>query len=73
MKTTYPFAIWIFALLFSSYATSNVSFNNNPNYHTKIKSTFIEVKEVKIQKFLDGLGQTLIDTLEKNNVSFKFW
>lgn len=71
MKTIHLFAIGLFALLFSGCVTSNVSFNNNPDYHTKIKSAFIEVKDVKIQKFLDGLGQTLIDTLEKNDVSIK--
>lgn len=71
MKTIYLFIIGIFTLLFSGCVTSNVSFNNNPDYHTKIKSAFVEVKDVKIQKFLNGLGQSLIDTLKNSDVSIK--
>lgn len=71
MKTINLFTIGLFVFLFSSCVTSNVSFNNNPDYHTKIKSAFIEVKDVKIQKFLDRLSESLIDTLKNSDVSVK--
>jgi len=71
MKTVNLFTIGLFALLFSSCVTSNVLFNNNPDYHTKIKTAFIEVKDVRIGRFLDGLSLSLITNLKNNDVSIK--
>ena len=71
MKIKNLFVIGLFAMLFSGCVTSNVSFNNNPDYNKKMKTVFFEVKDVKIGKFLDGLGQSLITNLENQGVTVK--
>ncbi len=68
MKTINLFVIGLFALFLSSCATTNVAFNNNPDYHTKIKSAFVQVKDVQLGFFLQGLTDSLVNNLEKNNV-----
>ena len=68
MKTTNLLLLGLFALLFSGCATTNVSFNNNPEYHTKIKTAFVQVKDVQLGFFLNGLTDSLINNLENNNV-----
>ena len=71
MKTKYLFVIGFFALLLSSCVTSKVSFNNSPDYHTKIKTAFVEIKDVNIGRFLDQFGSSLISNLENEGVSIK--
>jgi hypothetical protein len=68
MKTKNLLFIGLFALIFSSCATTNVAFNNNPDYHTKIKTAFLQVKDVQLGFFLKGLTDSLVNNLENNNV-----
>ncbi len=71
MKTVNLLVIGLIVLFFSGCVTSNVSFNNNPDYHDKIKTAFVEVKDIEIGRFLDGFGQLLITNLENKGVSVK--
>jgi hypothetical protein len=68
MKNINVFLIGLLALVFSSCATTQVAFNNNPDYHTKIKSAFVQVKDVQLGFFLKGLTDSLVNNLENNNV-----
>jgi hypothetical protein len=68
MKTANLLLIGLFAFILSSCATTNVAFNNNPDYHTKIKSAFLQVKDVQLGFFLNGLTDSLVNNLENNNV-----
>jgi hypothetical protein len=71
MKTKNLFLIGLFALVIWSCVTSHVAFNNNPDYHNKIKTAFVEVKDVRIERFLDGLSQSLITNLKNDDISIK--
>lgn len=69
MKTVNLFVIGLFALLFSGCATTNIAFNNNPDYHTKIKTAFLQVKDIQLGFFLKGLTDSLVNNLEGNNIT----
>lgn len=68
MKIITLFVIGLFALFLSSCASSRVEFNNDPDYHTKVKKAFVQVKDVQIGFFLKGLTDSLINNLEINQV-----
>lgn len=71
MKTTNLLLFGLFALLFSSCATTQVAFNSNPEYHTKINIAFVQVKDVQMGFFLNGLSDSLVKNLERNNVKVR--
>ncbi len=76
MKLVHLLFYSLFPFLFSSciVVKSEVNFNNDAEYHTKINSAFIEVKDIKLSYFLDGLNDSLVSNLKTKNViiqSFK--
>ena len=71
MKIINALFIGLFALIFSACATTNVTFNNNPDYRTKIKSAFVQVKDVQLGFFLKGLTDSLVYNLERNNITVR--
>ena len=75
MKLTHLFYLVFFSFLFSGCVVvkSQVDFNNDAEYHTKIKSAFVEVKDIKLSYFLDGLNDSLIANLKTKNVTIQYF
>ena len=73
MKLTHLLYFSFFSFLFSGCVVvkSQVDFNNDPEYHTKIKSAFVEVKDIKLSYFLYGLNDSLIANLKIKNVTIQ--
>ncbi len=71
MKTNNLIKISLLAIILSACTSSQVTFNNNKAYHTKIKTAFVQIKDVKLGSYLKGVGDSLVADLIRNKVTVK--